>query len=130
MIKRSFACPPYNMRNNYGFTLIEVMVALAIVGGLLVTLLYTVGHHLDVAGRHEAVTKAVVLAREKLGTVKAGTRKAEGDFPPPDQLYHWRVDVNQEAYFGVTLFKLSVTVTTGDEKVVLEELMREGVFAQ
>ena len=115
---------------NKGFTLVEVMVALAIVGGLLVTLLYTVGHHLDVAGRHEAVTRAVLLAREKIGTVKAGTRKAEGDFPPPDQDYHWRVDVNQEVYYGVTLFELSVTVTNGDEKVVLQELMREGVFAQ
>ena len=133
MIKKRFAQfirPSCNMRCSKGFTLIEVMVALAIVGGLLVTLLYTVGHHLDVAARHETVTKAVLLAREKIGTIRAGTRKAEGDFPPPDQDYHWRVDVNQEDIQGVILFKLSVTVTNGDEKVVLHELMREGVFAQ
>jgi len=118
------------MRTSKGFTLLEVMVALAIVGGLLVTLLYTVSLHLAVAERHEVVTKAVLLAREKLSQVKAGTREAEGRFAPPNEGYKWRVDVVENQYFGVTVFNLSVSVTRGHERVVLNELMREGVFAQ
>lgn len=103
-------------------------MALAIVGSLLVTLLYTVGHHLEAAERHELVTKAVLLGRTKLFEVAPGTRQAEGDFPPPDENYHWRVDVNETIYPEV--FELTVTVTSGHERVVLKELMREGVFAQ
>ncbi|MCK4911078.1 MAG: prepilin-type N-terminal cleavage/methylation domain-containing protein [Thermodesulfovibrionales bacterium] len=118
------------LRTSRGFTLLEVMVALAIVAGLLVTLLYTVSQHLEVAERHEVVTKGVLLAREKLAEVRAGTRKAEGRFAPPDEDYQWRVDVEQKLYFGVTVYNLSVTVTRGRERVVLSELMREGVFAQ
>ncbi len=105
-------------------------MALAIVGGLLVTLLYTVSNHLQVAERHEVVTKAVLLAREKLSQIKAGTREAEGRFDPPNEDYKWRVDVVEDQYFGITVFNLSVSVTRGHERVVLNELMREGVFAQ
>ena len=117
-------------RHSKGFTLLEVMVALAIVGTLLVTLLYTVSHHLSVAERHEVVTKAVLLARDKLSQVKAGTREAEGKFAPPNEDYNWRVDVSDNQYFGVTVYNLTVTVTHGHERVVLNELMREGVFAR
>ncbi len=106
------------------------MISLAIIGSLLITVLYTVGHHLEVAGRHEIITRAVMLAREKLVSVEAGTREAEGNFSEPNQDYHWRVDMNQESVNGVPIFKLSVTVTNGDEKVVLHELMRKGVLAQ
>lgn len=119
-----------NRGTSKGFTLLEVMVALAIVAGLLVTLLYTVSLHLEVAQRHEVVTKAVLLAREKLAGVKSGMLQAKGRFAPPDEDYEWRVDIEQKQYFGVTVYNRSVTVTRGNESVVLSELMREGVFAK
>ena len=115
-----------------GFTLIEVMVALAIVAALLTTLLYTVSFHLDMAGRHETITRAVLLGREKLntlstgGTSDTGTQDAEGSFKAPNEDFKWRVDVSETEYDDV--FEVSVTVTSGREKVVLKELLREGAF--
>ena len=112
-----------------GFTLIEVMVALAIVAALLTTLLYTVSFHLDMAGRHETITRAVLLGREKLntlGTSDTGKQNAEGSFKAPNEDFKWRVDVSETEYDDV--FEVSVTVTSGREKVVLKELLREGAF--
>ncbi len=117
-----------NRLNKSGFTLLEVMIALVIVGGLLVTLLYTVTQHLEVAARHELTTKAVLLGRQKLATLEPGTREAEGEFPPPDNNYHFKVDVTESIF--PTIFELSVTVTVDNEQIVLKELLREGVFAR
>jgi len=47
-----------------GFTLIEVLVALAIVGGLLGTLLYTLQLHMSVAADTKALAEATTLAHE------------------------------------------------------------------
>ena len=49
-----------------GFTLLEVLIALAIVGGLLVTLIYTLNYHLGLVERQETITVATLLAKNKM----------------------------------------------------------------
>jgi len=53
-------------RGEGGFTLIEVLVALAIVGGLLGTLLYTLQLHMDVASDSVDIAAATSRAHEFL----------------------------------------------------------------
>ena len=53
-------------RRQSGFSLIEVLVALAIVGGLLGTLLYTLHLHMDVASDSGDIAEATSLAHEFL----------------------------------------------------------------
>ena len=53
-------------RGQQGFTLLEVMVSLAIVGGLLMTLIYTLNYNLGITEKLFAVTTMTNLAKEKL----------------------------------------------------------------
>ena len=53
-------------RSLTGFTLLEIMIAVAIIGGLLVSLIYSLNYHLGIAERHEFATVASLLAKDKL----------------------------------------------------------------
>jgi prepilin-type N-terminal cleavage/methylation domain-containing protein len=52
----------FNSRRD-GFTLLEVLIAIAIVGSLLVTLIYTLNYHLGLAERQKTITIATLLRR-------------------------------------------------------------------
>jgi general secretion pathway protein I len=105
-----------------GFTLLEVMIAVAIAGGLLVTLLYTLNYHLDIAQRHEAVTVATMLGREKLAGVRDKPGNSEGEFPEPFEGYSFKAELKGSSYPGIS--EINVMVTDGEEKVVLKEFIR------
>ncbi|MCK5139918.1 MAG: prepilin-type N-terminal cleavage/methylation domain-containing protein [Thermodesulfovibrionia bacterium] len=49
-----------------GFTLLEIMIALAIVGAVVITVLQTVMYHADVAYEHTVTTRMYLLAKEKI----------------------------------------------------------------
>lgn len=106
-----------------GFTLLEVMLALAIVGGLLITLLYSLDYHLTIAGRHETVTIATMLAKSKLLEIEKGPASTSGDFPDPYTQYHYTTEVKDSVYPGIIEF--SVTVVNGKENVKLSELIEK-----
>lgn len=109
------------MKRAGGFTLIEVMVALAVVGSLLVTLLYTLNYHLGIAERHETSTKALMLAKEKLAAVRKAPAPAEGKFPEPYSDYAFKAEVMESPYPGYT--GVSVTVARGKERLTLREIV-------
>ena len=106
-----------------GFTLLEVMLALAIVGGLLITLLYSLDYHLTIAGRHETVTIATMLAKSTLLEIEKGPASTSGDFPDPYTQYHYTTEVKDSVYPGIIEF--SVTVVNGKENVKLSELIEK-----
>jgi general secretion pathway protein I len=106
-----------------GFTLLEVMLALAIVGGLLITLLYSLNYHLTIAERHETVTIATMLAKSKLIEIEKGPASASGDFPDPYTRYHYTTEVKDSVYPGIIEF--SVTVVNGKENVKFSELIEK-----
>lgn len=109
-----------------GFTLIEVVVALAIVSILLTTLLYTLNLHLSVASTHETVTRAVLLARQKLVESRhKGELGDSGRFAPPYEDYAYVVTLSTVTLMpGVDVLELAVTVTGQKERVVLKEALR------
>ena len=61
-----------------GFTLLEIMIALAIMAGVLLTVISSFNYHLSLAARDREETIAALLARAKLddpGFQKAGQEK-------------------------------------------------------
>lgn len=131
-----------NPANNYsparlseaGFTFMEVMVALAIVAALMVTLVYTTSYNLDVAGRHEALTVATMLARDKMTAVRRDPRdelkEKKGRFPEPFEEYSFEVDVKDRIVpifsAPVNVTEINVTVTGRGETVSLRKILQRG----
>ena len=111
-------------RGRAGFTLLEVMISLAIVGALLVTLLYTLNHHLGIAGRHGIITVSTGLAKEKLYDMERNPQEAKGAFPDPYSAFSFETSVKDASFDG--FLELSVSVKSGNETVTLSELIRKG----
>lgn len=105
-----------------GFTLIEVMVSLAIVGTLLITLIYSLNLHIGVAGRHETETVGAMLAKWKLSTIANSPAEATGEFLEPFNDYGFKVTVNESPYSGIVEAK--VTVSRDDVKVSMSKLVK------
>ncbi len=105
-----------------GFTLIEVMMSLALVAGLLVTLLYTLAHHLGVAEKHSGVTIATCLAKAKLAELERNQVEQKGQFPAPYSLFSYETSLRDSPYPGVV--EIGVIVQYDTESVRLSELVR------
>jgi len=105
-----------------GFTLLEVMVALAIMSGVVLTVISSVNYHLSVASRDREETVALLLARAKiedfdlLTTMEKSSTK-EGTFAPEWPEYSWKSEVTASPVPGFR--QLTVTVKWGAERRTL-----------
>lgn len=106
-----------------GFTLLEVMISLAIVGGLLITLIYTLNYHLGVADRHSVITNATILARQKLYEMEKTPSESRGNFEEPYASFSYETFIKNSIFPGMT--EISVTVRSGKEDIKLSELVRK-----
>ncbi len=106
-----------------GFTLLEVMVSLAIIGGLLVTLISSLNYHMDIAGKHEFVTVASTLARNKLREIEGQSSAAKGKFAEPFSAYSFSTEVKDSDYPGISV--LAVVVSRGNEEVRFTEMVEK-----
>ena len=106
-----------------GFTLLEIMIALAVIGGLLITLLYSLNYHLGIAERHETITIATMLAKSKLRELEASPAAAKGDFPAPYSAYHYATEIRTSPYPGIS--EILVTVDNGKENVKFTEFIEK-----
>lgn len=103
-----------------GFTLLEIMVALAIIGGLLVTVLYSLNYHLGIAEKHEFVTVATMLAKNKMSEMDQIPAATNGEFPDPYSGYHYETGIKASPYQGIS--EIWVTVSKNSDNVKLSEL--------
>lgn len=79
-----------------GFTLLEVMVALAIMAGVVLTVLGSVNYHLGIIASERDSTALTILGRYRLDEMVLGTQqtalpdKSEGTFAPfhPELTWH------------------------------------------
>jgi general secretion pathway protein I len=104
-----------------GFTLLEIMIALAIIGGLLITLLYTLNYNLGIAERHEFTTVAILLARDKIEEVEANPAASTGNFPKPYSDYSFAAVIKGSPFPGIS--EVAVTVSRGDEHLELADFI-------
>ena len=110
-------------KNMIGFTFLEVLIALAIVGSLLVTVIYTLNYHLGIVERHEAITIATFLAKEKMADLEKDPVQEKGDFEEPYKDYSYETFVKDSPYPGIT--EIIVEVKTGKEEIKLNEFIFE-----
>jgi general secretion pathway protein I len=108
-------------KNQRGFTLLEVMISLAIVGGLLVTLIYTLNYHLGITERQFITTDIVNLACDKMGELKKNPQNSQGRFPDPYSGLYYETRVKQAPLPDIS--EITVLVGGGKEKIVLSELV-------
>ena len=110
-------------RGQQGFTLLEVMVSLAIVGGLLMTLIYTLNYNLGITEKLFAVTTMTNLAKEKLEEMETEPQEPQGYFPAPYEVLNYETKVRDSAFPEIT--EIAVTVGDGKTRVMLSELIRK-----
>jgi general secretion pathway protein I len=103
-----------------GFSLLETMIALAIIGIALVTLLGLGNRSITISDRLQKITQATLLAQEKMTetelTSQAGNldlQNEEGGFDVPFEIYRWRTDFEETPLAAVRM--VTVTVLWGDE---------------
>jgi general secretion pathway protein I len=105
-----------------GFTLLEVMVALAIMAGVVLTVISSVNYHLSVSTRDREETIALLLARAKiealgLSGTKETEQQSEGTFAPDWPEYSWKVAAAPAPIAGVR--RLTITVNWGADRRTL-----------
>ena len=106
-----------------GFTLLEVMIALAIMAGVILTVISSFNYHLSVVDRDRGETVAVMLARAKLDDpdFKPADKK-EGTFAPDRPDITWKAEVVPLEYFpGVNRLTLTLSWDAGRRKISLEK---------
>lgn len=104
-----------------GFSLLEVMIALAIAGIALVSLLSLANRSLTVHDRLQKITQATLLAQQKMAETEvdaeAGLQDsspAQGNFEEPFELYRWRLEYSDTPLPSVRM--VTVTVSWGAEE--------------
>lgn len=113
----------FSLYLHQGFTLLEVMISLAIVGGLLITLIYTLNYHLGIADRHSVITSATILAKQKLYEMEKTPAENRGNFEDPYSSFSYETFIKNSIFPGMT--EISVTVRSGKEDIKLSELIRK-----
>lgn len=110
-------------RAERGFTLLEVMIALAIIAGLLVTLIYTLNYHLGIAQSHEFITVATLLAKTKLTEAAVNPSVTTGNFPDPYSDYLFVTTMKETQYPGLS--QITVSVSRGGERLSISDLVEK-----
>ncbi len=116
-----FAGYPGDRRSTSGFTLLEVMIALAIVSIALVSLLALGNRSIGVHDRLQKITQATLLAQHKMAEIEASSSNSqqnfneeEGVFSEPFGIYRWSLEYSGTPLPSVRM--VTVTVRWGDEE--------------
>jgi general secretion pathway protein I len=107
-------------RSQHGFTLLEVLIALAILAGAITTVVVTFNRHLSLVIREKESTTALVLARAKLdepGFLTSTT--AEGSFAPGFPEVAWKREQTQTDYPGIKRYLVTITWQSGQRSLQL-----------
>jgi len=110
-----------NPLHDGGFTLLEVLIALAIVGGLLVTLIYTIDYQLGLVERQQTVTVATLLAKNKMMEMEKVPETGKGVFDAPFDGFIYETSVKDSPYPGIG--EIIVSVRSDKEEVKLNEFI-------
>jgi len=100
-----------------GFTLIEIMVSLVILGTSLVVLLGLRNRDIAIASEANHIVVATLKAKEKMALFSLEKDKdvfeKTGKFSPPDENYRWEIALNETGFPNVK--ELSVAVIWNEQ---------------
>lgn len=108
-----------------GFTLVEIMIAVAIVGVTVIAVFNTVNYHADIAYEQTVSTRMLLLAKEKISEMETTPQNSKGVIEGTDFTYENLVNNTKNN----EIIELKTTVSRlarqgGDNKtVVLNELV-------
>lgn len=93
-----------------GFTLLEVMIALAILAGVVVTVLASLNYHLGVAAYNRDLVLAGVLGREKAeeAAVFGLPQSTKGDFEGVLKRFSWSIQTGDTEIEGLKRIGIKV----------------------
>ncbi|CAG0930156.1 type II secretion system minor pseudopilin GspI [Geobacter sp.] len=114
--------PPSPCSREGGFTLLEVMIALAIMAGVVFTVIGAVNYHLAIVERDRQETVAVLLARQKLAELeeeKEIPEKKEGTFAPARPEFTWEMTAAPTELANLRRMTLSVSWDNKKRSVAL-----------
>ncbi len=109
------------IRRRRGFTLLEVMIALAIAGIALVACLGLVNRSIYCAEQVRRISVATMLAQYKMTELEEQARRramavgdSSGRWDEPYQQYRWQVEFHSTPIAGVS--QVTVSVLWGDAR--------------
>ncbi len=109
------------MLSNKGFSFLEVMISLAITGGLLITLIYTLNYNLGIAEKHRTITYCSNLAKQKLYEMEKNPSTTKGQFEAPYSDYFYETSVVNSSF--PSMIEIKVIVNKDKESVTLSKLI-------
>jgi len=105
-----------------GFTFIEVLIALSIVGGALITIIYTLNWHLSLLQQEKDITQGVFIAKKLLYQWKSAPDKSKIDWIPLENGFQYKVIIEESPVLGIYILK--VKVKKNDKIVILKKFLR------
>lgn len=103
-----------------GFTLLEVMIALAITSGVLLTVISSMNYHLSIIGNDAEETTAALLGRAKLDDPDFRKQKDnKGSFAPDHPELKWERDISDTDFPGLKRIRLTVSWNEDRKKLSL-----------
>lgn len=93
-----------------GFTLLETVIALAILSGVVVTLITVLNLHISAADRVQAITTATLLGREKIEEISIYGLpvQRQGEFSRGFEKFKWTVRDEDLERYGAKKIYLTV----------------------
>ncbi len=107
-----------NRKNGAGFTLLEIMIAIAIIGVTLSVILHTVNYHADILYDNTITTQMYQLAKEKMYELENLPANTKGNLNV-NFTFQNTVSVSEES----NIMELRTVVRGYDRAVTLTELM-------
>ncbi len=103
-----------------GFTLLEVLIALAIMAGVLMTTITAFNYHLGIVARDRDETAAILLARAKIDDPRfASLQPGKGTFAPQRPDMSWEKAYAPSDYPGIEKMIFTVSWEQERRKLVL-----------
>jgi general secretion pathway protein I len=113
-----------------GFTLLEVMVALAIMASVVLTVLGAVNYHLTIIANERDSTALTLLARAKMAELvqlksqgQALSEKSEGTLAPAHPELSWQAELTATDLTALQKLVVRVWRTGEKREVVLERYL-------
>ena len=102
-----------------GFTLLEIMIALAIIGSFLTVIIYTVNYHADVSFKNAETTQMFLLAKEKLTEMETNPSDSSGTFAGTGFSF-----INTVKEIGEPgIIEIRSVISTDEREITLSELI-------
>lgn len=112
-------------KQSSGFTLLEVMISIAVLSISLLALMNSSGNTLITSGRAERISIATMLARSKMSDIEIDLekQKAKGEFPDEKEEEGKFDDPYEEYSWKMEIRKVDLPAPVTGEKGSLQEMI-------